>query len=108
MTEESKLKRDICDFLAVQPEIIFTLNPRGDANRKSSKYMAKGYPDISGVKRVAQFAVPFFIEVKTKTGRVSKEQEEFITRAKALGCLAFVARSVSDVELQFHALRSVW
>jgi len=37
------------------------------------------------------------IEVKTKTGRVSPEQEEFIRRINDAGGLAFVARDLDTV-----------
>ena len=54
----------------------------------------EGYPDLSGFRRSDGKAV--FIEVKTKTGRVSKNQAKFIEMAKKAGCLAGVARSVED------------
>ena len=54
----------------------------------------EGYPDLSGFRRSDGKAV--FIEVKTKTGRVSKNQAKFIEMAKQAGCLAGIARSVED------------
>lgn len=55
-----------------------------------------GHPDLAGYRRSDGRAV--YIEVKTRRGRVTKEQEQFITLAKQAGCLAGVARSVKDAE----------
>ena len=104
MTEESLIKRQICDYLSKLPNCFFTLNPRGDANRKSSKYMVKGYPVLSGVIRVNGAAMPFFIEVKTPIGKVSAEQTSFLLMAERLGCVAFVARDVTEVVRVFNGL----
>lgn len=38
-----------------------------------------------------------YIECKTRTGRVSPEQQEFHDKAKKAGCVAIIARSVADV-----------
>lgn len=40
----------------------------------------------------------FLIEVKTPTGVLSDDQKEVIQRARAMGAVAFVARSVDDVK----------
>ncbi len=104
MTEEALIKRHICDYLATLPRCIFTMNPRGDANKKSSKYMIKGYPDLSGVIQIGKEALPFFIEVKTPSGKLSEDQRVFLQRARELGCVAFVARDLSEVTYVFQGL----
>jgi hypothetical protein len=53
----------------------------------------KGTPDVCGYCPRTGRAV--FIEVKAGT-ELSEEQESFLDKAKAAGCLAGVARSVSD------------
>jgi hypothetical protein len=59
-----------------------------------------GISDIIGMYNGRYLA----IEVKTKTGRVSEHQQEFIDEVKANGGIAFVARSVDDV---INGLREV-
>lgn len=56
--------------------------------------LAVGSSDLVGVQRdTGRF---FGIEVKTKTGRVSKEQAQFIDTINQRGGVAGVARSVQD------------
>jgi hypothetical protein len=62
-----------------------------------SKYMEFGFtgcPDIHGYMKDGR---ALYCEVKRPSGKVTPEQEKFITDAKALGCVAFIARSVDDV-----------
>lgn len=63
--------------------------------RYNMKFGKKGSGDILGVLPEGKF---LSIEVKTKTGKVSKEQKEFIKRVKEEGGIAFVARSLDDVK----------
>lgn len=53
-----------------------------------------GVPDIVGITKDGRF---LGIEVKTKNGRLSPHQEQFIKRINDAGGVAFVARSVEDV-----------
>lgn len=53
-----------------------------------------GSSDLIGFSNTGRFIA---IEVKTKTGRVSLEQQRFIDAVNAAGGLAFVARSIEDV-----------
>lgn len=62
--------------------------------KPSNPFRILGVPDINGIYKGA----PFYIEVKTKTGVASKEQKAFIMRAQAEGAIAFIARSVEDVQ----------
>lgn len=55
----------------------------------------KGVPDMwIGLPR----GLYAWVEIKTKTGRVSKEQRAFIKRIHDHGGLAFVARSTDDLD----------
>ena len=60
------------------------------------KRMVPMDPDLAGYRRSDGRAV--YIEVKTKRGRVTREQEQFLTVAKQAGCLAGIARSVKEAE----------
>lgn len=95
----------------IEEEILFYLNKKGifawknltggyfDPVRKryrkqSSKFAINGVSDIIGIYE----SRPLFIEVKSKKGVVRKEQKQFIARAQREGALAFIARSVDDVD----------
>jgi penicillin-binding protein-related factor A (putative recombinase) len=54
---------------------------------------AKGVSDIIGIFNGRFLA----IEVKTKRGKLSEQQQAFIDKVNIEGGIAFVARSVSDV-----------
>ena len=56
--------------------------------------LPKGFSDLFGVRK--SDGKVFFIEVKTKNGRVRPEQEKFIERMKELNAIAGIARSVED------------
>lgn len=55
----------------------------------------KGVPDIIGM--IGPEGKSFYIEIKKKSGVVSREQQEFINSVNRHGGIAFVARSVDDV-----------
>lgn len=56
--------------------------------------LPKGFSDLFGFRRSDGRAV--FIEVKTETGRIRPEQQNFINKMRLYGALAGVARSVQD------------
>ena len=60
------------------------------------KVAVKGHPDLAGYRRSDGRAV--YIEVKTKKGRATPEQEQFLAVAKQAGCLAGIAKSVKEAE----------
>lgn len=55
----------------------------------------KGVPDIIGC--LPPSGTMLLIEVKTPTGKVSPEQEEFLARYKAGGAVVMIARDPRDV-----------
>lgn len=56
--------------------------------------LPKGFSDLFGFRKSDGRAV--FIEVKTPTGRIRPEQQNFIDKMRLYGALAGVARSVQD------------
>lgn len=54
----------------------------------------KGFPDLFGFRKSDGKAI--FIEVKTKTGRASKEQLNFINIMKQNGAIAGICRSTDE------------
>lgn len=98
MTNETDIKRDICEFLDTHKDrILFTVSPP-KRTRYSSKYMRAGWPDCYGVLKNGFLTTPFFIEVKKPGGALSLEQHEVLNRAKELGAITCVATCVDDVK----------
>lgn len=62
--------------------------------RKASPWYRKGVADILGIYK----GKPLAIEVKSAKGRLSIEQTAFLEEFLREGGLAFVARSIEDVE----------
>jgi hypothetical protein len=68
--------------------------------RKSNNpFHIKGVSDILGIMNDGRILA---IEVKTEKGRASPEQQLFIQKIKDRGGIAFVARSVYDVEKELN------
>ena len=96
---ESDLEAQILDFLALSRVGFFWKNPSAGFfdgkrfRRHASPWAIRGVPDILGMSQ-GKF-VGF--EVKSATGRVSKEQAAFIKKAREHGSLVAVVRSVHQV-----------
>ena len=78
-----------------------------DANGRPVQFgLCKGSADLIGWKRVtvteemvgSTVAVFLSIEVKTPTGRLRPEQQQWLDAVQTAGGIAGVARSVSDAE----------
>ena len=98
MTEEHKIQNEI--RLALSPYcVIFRINV-GKGHTPDGRYfdtgVPKGFSDLFGFRKSDGKAV--FIEVKTKTGKVSENQEKFINAMKENNAVAGVCRSVDDAK----------
>jgi hypothetical protein len=91
MSEENNIQRQILEWLKLN-HIEAWRNNTG--RRGGVSYGKKGLPDIIGYLPDGRF---LGIEVKSKNGKISKEQNEFIQRAKESSALCFVANDVVDV-----------
>ncbi len=110
MTPEKRIVNAIMGWLLFQRDCFAWINDsvgiydaaKGIFRRNTSRYKIKGVSDILGIWKGKFLA----IEVKTKTGRISPEQAAFLQRVINHGGIAFVARSVEDVErhLKFNTL----
>lgn len=91
MTPEGLVKRAICDHLKAR-QIFFWINQAGKMpGRKLAKV---GITDILGIYKGKFLA----IEVKSAKGSTTLDQIIFMREVRAAGGIAFVARSVLDVE----------
>ncbi len=74
-------------------------DPSRKAFRRQSFGQRRGVSDILGVWKGRLLA----IEVKTKTGKLSEHQEEFLKDVNRVGGIGFVARSIDDVVRELNA-----
>ncbi len=96
MTEEHAIQNAIRLALA-ESCMIFRINV-GVVKTPDGRYfdtgVPKGFSDLFGFRKSDGKAV--FIEVKTKTGRVSPHQLRFIDAMRANGAIAGICRSTED------------
>lgn len=96
MTEEHAIQNAIRLELA-DSCVIFRTNV-GSGWTKNGSYLStgvpKGYSDLNGHRKSDGRAV--YIEVKTKSGKVTNEQKTFIKQMKETGAIAGICRSVED------------
>ena len=114
-SSETATVRAIVDYLRLKGYLAWRLNSRvvmlpGKGGRPAPYRMGgvKGMADIVGIKTM-MYSVSgdllgrfFAIEVKSATGKPTPEQTAFLQAVVKAGGLAFVARSIADV--QAHGL----
>ncbi len=103
---EAQIQHEILVFLNKLPNCFAWRNNNGATYDPTSKtfrslgaFSHRGVPDILGLHVGKLLA----IEVKSETGKVSKEQQVFIDKLNRMGAISFVARSVDEVR---EALRN--
>lgn len=96
MTEEHRIQNEIRAALS-DSCVIFRINV-GKGYTPDGRYfdtgVPKGFSDLFGIRKSDGRAV--FIEVKTKSGRASKEQKHFINQMTLCGAVAGICRSADD------------
>ena len=97
-TEQVKLVQRVRAFY---PDVIIAAIPNGgdrtalERVRLYSEGVLAGMPDLCVLEPSSGFH-GLFIEMKTKTGRQSKEQQEMAERLNAKGYLCLIARSANE------------
>jgi len=102
---ESDIQTLILDWLNRKGVFSFRVNTAGvydsrkNIYRTPGRYTLKGTSDVLGILPTGRFLA---VEVKSATGRVTVEQRAFLDRINKSGGIAFVARSLQDVERNLH------
>ena len=102
---EKQIENAILDYLLMvdgmfwKAQNVGIYDPRKGTFRRPGKYHKAGVADILGIIR-GRFVA---IEVKTKTGRLSKSQAKFLDEVRLNGGIAFVARSVEECDEQLRS-----
>lgn len=102
MRQEDALQIAVADYLRIAaPDLLWfhVANERKCSPQRGA--MLKRMGVLAGVPDLV-FILPsgsvWFIELKTERGRMSKAQDDFFERARAVEAQCYVARSVGDVE----------
>ena len=98
---EKDIENLILKYLNILPSTFaFKVDNTGIYDEKSGSYRSrKGSNKIDGISDVLGVHHGRFlaIEVKTKTGKTSKDQQLFLDRIKKEGGISGVARNIDDV-----------
>lgn len=97
---ESEIQTSILRYLYARGITFWRINTTGIYDIVKKKFRpspTKGVSDILGVLPNGRFLA---IEVKSHKGVLTKDQKAFMDKVNASHGLAFVARSVRDVEVQ--------
>ena len=95
---EKDIQKAILDYLLLKKIYCWKQHNTGIYYQKEDKYIhagMKGVSDILGVLPDGKFLA---IEVKTKYNKPTKHQEDFLENIKLNNGVAFVARSIDDVQ----------
>lgn len=103
---EKDVQNAICDYLSLRRVMFWRQSNHAVYSKKQErflkppKYARKGVPDILGITKSGTF---FGIEVKrSKGGRQSKEQKEFMDDVRAAGGIYILASSIDDIFVLFR------
>lgn len=104
---EREIQNSILSYLKLKGIFCWPVNSVGlfDPTKKifrtPGKHFLKGVSDILGCLKGGRILA---IEVKTKQGRPTPEQLAFIDLVNQMGGIAFIARSIDDVEVKLKEI----
>lgn len=103
---ERDIQNSILSYLKLRGIFCWPVNsvglfdPTKKVFRTPGKHFLKGVSDILGCLKGGRLLA---IEVKTKQGRPTPEQIAFLDLVNQMGGIAFIARSIEDVEDKFKS-----
>ncbi len=94
--KESLILKSILQYLNMIPNVVCWRCNNGAVKigERFLRFSPNGIPDILGFVSGGRFLA---IEVKSKSGKLSKEQKEWRDRMESYGCIYILARSIEDV-----------
>lgn len=94
---EKYIQKDILKYLRANNIYCWPNKTQGTYNPTLKRFMAghtfKGPSDVLGILDTGQFLA---IEVKSKTGKLSPEQKDFLQNINQRGGVAFMCRSLEE------------
>lgn len=103
---EARIQASIVEWIrTVAPDCIVAAIPNGGLRSKSEAARMKRTGTLAGMPDLAILAPvgrAFFIECKSKIGRLEIVQETVIYRLSSLGFETAICRSIDDAKAAFH------
>ena len=99
---EQQIQKQILDYLRYRGIFCWKNNTAGIFVRSRNTFIpshAPGVADILGILKDGRFLA---IEVKAAKGKVAPHQQAFLDEIAARGGVAFVARSIEDVQQKLN------
>jgi len=96
MTEEGSVVQACLEYLRIYGAFVWRSNT-GCLRDKTNRPVYFGKPGSSDVIGLLPGGRFICVECKSKKGKLSEKQKEFLAEVEKLGGLAIVARSVDDV-----------
>ena len=101
---ESEISYLIRKYLKANNVFHWRHNNVGVFKKVASAHIFHDMKNVSDILGILPNGIFFAIEVKTEVGKVSLDQKKFIDQVNNLGGLAFVARSLKDVEQKLEGI----
>lgn len=97
---ETQIQNSICEYLAIKGHFYTRINTAGIYSVKRQSFLKRSPHSKNGMSDilVVHVGVPYFIEVKTPTGKQSDEQKQFQADVEKAGGIYAVVRSIEDVQ----------
>lgn len=97
---ESAIQSAILKYLRYHPKVAWIERVNVGATKIGNRFVRFGKPGMCDITGQLKDGRRLEIEVKGPAGRVSDDQKSFIAMVNIAGGLAFVARSIDDVEAE--------
>lgn len=102
MTPESEILRSILQYLKLRGVFAWRVNTGAmkipGAPGKRERFIRFGFPGVSDIIGILDDGRLLAVEVKSATGQATADQLIFLAEVAKRGGVAFVARSIEDVD----------
>jgi penicillin-binding protein-related factor A (putative recombinase) len=102
MKPEQAIQRQILEWLNWRHIFCWKVTTTGIYVKARDSWIPNQAPGVADILGVLKGGRILAIEVKSPTGKVSPHQQTFLDRINENGGLAFVARSIDDVETNLN------
>lgn len=105
MVSEAKIQNEVRLYVGQQPDFVIYRNNTGkimNGGRMVHFGLCVGSSDLIGVHKSGRFIA---MELKTATGRASRQQADFINLINSMGGAAALIRSVKEAEVFVESVR---
>lgn len=97
---ESAIQSAVLKYLRYHPKVAWVERMNVGATKVGDRFIRFGKPGMCDITGQLKNGRRLEVEIKQPSGRVSDDQKMFIAMVNIAGGLAFVARSIADVEAE--------